>query len=101
MAETVFPAYVWQLVGSHTQDTSVSSATAITITAPANAILCGAQTQNILYTLDGTTPTTTKGFILVAGAVPTLIPVIPGQVVTFIEAAGSAKLDYQLLKIGG
>lgn len=98
---TVNPAHVWQLVGSHTQNTSLSSAVTITISANVNALLMGAQTQNVLYTLDGTMPTATKGFVLVAGAAPTLVPVVEGQTVKVIEATASAKLDYQMLKIGG
>src|SRR6185369_4643428 len=100
MSLAIQPQYSMELVGSHTQNTTLSSAQSVTVTAPANAILLSAQAQDICYTLDGTTPTATKGLILKAGAGAVLIPVKEGQVLKFFEFAASAKLDYQLVRLG-
>lgn len=53
------------------------------------------QTQNARFTLDGTTPTTTKGFLVVANAVPLLVYLGPGVTLTVIETATTAVFDYQ------
>jgi hypothetical protein len=103
-APNMQPVYVMDLVGSHTQNTTLSSAQTVTVAAVSgavpNAILLSAQAQDICFTLDGTTPTATKGLILKAGAGAVLIPVKEGQVLKFFEFAASAKLDYQLVKLG-
>ena len=98
---TVQPAYVQQVIGTHTQNTSLSSVVSVTVPALANGVIIGAQTKSVFFTLDGTDPTDTKGFILVADQAATLVPVYSGQVLKFIEAAASAKLDYQFVKMGG
>jgi hypothetical protein len=55
-----------------------------------------AVTQNVRYTLDGTDPTPTSGFVLVAGNDPITIPIIIGRTrLKFIQAAAGAILEYQ------
>ena len=51
--------------------------------------------QNVRYTLDGTTPTASKGFLLKAGDPPVIIPITSGMLVKVIEEAASADLQYQ------
>lgn len=82
-------------VGSHTNDTDVSSADELTIPAGATMILIQSSVADCRYTLDGTTPTAALGFTLVAGADPTLIVLDDGVTFTVIEEGSSAILDYQ------
>ncbi len=98
MADPVQPQAVLSPVGAHTQNTSLSTDVAVTVPAYANAVLLMATTQNVRFTLDGTTPTATKGFLLKAGNEAQLFPVTPGQVLKFVEEQASAKLDYQFCK---
>lgn len=82
------------LVGDHSRDTSVSGATALTKLAGANAIMLQALTQNVRYTLDGSTPTASQGFRLAAGTLITL-SVGSDMTVTVIEETASASIEYQ------
>src|SRR5690348_4066348 len=83
-------------IGTHTVNSSLSSAASITVAANSNGILAQAISQNIRFTMDGvTTPTATVGFQIKAGDPPVLIPVQPGQVLKFIEETASATLQYQ------
>jgi len=86
-------------VGDHTQTNSLASATTITIPSGATKIMMQTQTQSVRFTLDGTAPTTTKGFIIVANAVP-LIVYLNAAKNTFkvIECATTAVFDYQFGK---
>lgn len=84
------------VVGSHTQNSTLSSAQTITMSAGTTKLLIQAFTQNVRYTLDGTTPTASKGFRLTAGNDPTMIPVITGQTIKLIEETTSASIEYQL-----
>jgi len=85
-------------IGSHTQNASLNTVQSITVPALAGVVLMQATTQNVRYTLDGTTPTTSKGFVLKAGEEPQLVPVEPGNTIKAIEETASAKLDYQFLE---
>jgi hypothetical protein len=84
-------------IGSHTQNTSLSTAVDITVPAGATAMMVQAGTQNVRFTLDNSTTnaTTTVGFLLTAGDPPVIIPSYPGQIISVIEVTASAKLDYQ------
>lgn len=84
----------FQTVGAHTQNSTLSSAQSITVPANASKMLVQAYTQNVRYTLDGTTPTASKGFQILYGDC-VMIPVASGQVLKFIEEAASASIDYQ------
>lgn len=85
----------FRVVGSHTQNASLSSAVSITVPAGANYIMMQSQTKGVRFTLDGTVPTATKGFALVPDDPPLIVGVVPGQVIKAIEVEASAKLDYQ------
>lgn len=81
-------------VGSHYDGTTISSAVVLSSTKPAPKILIQALTQNVRYTLDGTTPTATTGFQLAAGDPPTLI-YVGDSTFTVIEEAATADIQYQ------
>ena len=82
-------------VGAHTQNGSLSSVVSITVPGDATQWLAQAQTQNVRFTLDGTTATTTLGFQIKAGEAPMVVPVVGGQVIKVIEETATAVLDYQ------
>jgi hypothetical protein len=81
-------------VGAHSSGATISSATTLTKPEGANQILIQALIQNVRFTLDGTTPTTTVGFQLLAGNPPVIIAV-PGASMKVIEEAATASLQYQ------
>ncbi len=81
-------------VGSHTRNASLSSAVTLTKPATATRLLIQCETQNVKFTLDGTAPTATTGFLLVASDPAILIPV-GGTAVKVIEVAASASINYQ------
>jgi hypothetical protein len=88
--------YNFTCVGGHSSSATLSSAFTITVPATANKIIMEAVTQNIRFTLDGTTPTATLGFRVIAGTGPLMVPVVPAQTVKVIEETASAVLQYQL-----
>ena len=61
----------------------------------ATLLLVQAIVQDIRFTLDGTAPTPTVGFELVADDPPVLIPVSSRTVVNFCAEAAGAVLQYQ------
>lgn len=63
------------------------------IPAGANAILIQAKNANAKVTVDDTTPTATHGFLIVADAVPLVIPM---RYRTNLKAIRSASTDVQL-----
>jgi len=83
--------------GSHTEDATISAATTLTQPAGANAVLIQAETQNIRYTLDGSTPTATLGFIIEAGKKELIDVPTSGMTIKIIEEAASAKASWQWL----
>lgn len=84
-------------VGSHTTNSSLSSAVTLTAPAGADTLVIMAYSQAVRYRLDGGTPTANAGFQL---AVNTLleIPVKPLGVVTLIEVTSTASVQYQWCK---
>lgn len=88
--------YPFVPVGSHTQNSSMSSAVSVTVTAGATQWMAQAQTKNVRVTFDGTTtPTASKGFQIKAGNAATIWPVVGGATIMFIEEEATAVLDYQ------
>ena len=82
--------------GAHLQDATISSAT--TLTKPssgASKLLIQAVDQNLRFTLDGTAPTTSKGFVLEADKPPVLIQVGEGVTVKVIEETATGGVEYQ------
>ncbi len=84
----------FQPEGSHTRNAALSSAVTLTKPSGAGLIILQCETQNVKFTLDGTTPTATVGFLLTAGDPPILVPVA-GAAVKVIEVAASASVNYQ------
>lgn len=90
-------------VGAHIAGTDISSATVIMpgdmgLTLSADKVLIQTTAQNIRYTLDGTTPTLTRGFQLKSTDIPRQIIIRPetgGVILTVIEEAGGAVLQVQ------
>ena len=85
-----------KILGSHTTDATISASTTITPHADANALLLQAFTNNIRYTLDGTTPTASTGFQLAAGEV-LLIDLHSSMTIKIIEETASASAQWQSL----
>jgi len=81
-------------VGSHVSQ-SMSGVYTPTIPEGANKALVQAFTQNIRYTLDGTTPTSSLGFRLTKDDPPTIVPVAPGGALNFIEESSGSTLQLQ------
>jgi uncharacterized membrane protein len=81
-------------IGAHSAGADISSATTLTKPANANSIILQALTKNVRWTLDGTTPTATVGFQLLADSSPVIVAV-PGASIKVIQEAATANLQYQ------
>jgi hypothetical protein len=81
-------------VGDHVDGPDISSA--VTLTAPTGAtkIMIQAVTQNIRYTLDGTAPTTSVGFLLKADDPAVILPLGNNTTIKVIQVAATADLQY-------
>lgn len=89
--------YNTNVVGSHSDGATISSATTLTPPTGATKILIQALDQNVRFTLDGTAPTASLGFQLKAGDPAVMIPVGAGMTLKVIEEAATADLQYQWL----
>ena len=78
---------------THGQLTGLDSEQALTVPAGATTVLLQAKTQNVYYTMDGTTPSSTNGLILIAGLAPISYS---GKLsdLNFLEVNASAVLNY-------
>jgi hypothetical protein len=81
-------------VGAHAQRNDLSAVKTITPVAGLNAdvVMLQCQTQNVRFTLDGTDPTTSKGFLLKAGDPPILVR---PATLKAIEVTTTAVMDTQ------
>ena len=82
-------------LGSHTY-VSANSVVTITVNPNASVLLLGAQGASCRYTLDGTTPTASVGFLLGSSAGPVRLDLVPGTVVK-VQGTG-AFINYQQLR---
>ncbi len=82
-------------IGDNTTNASLSAHVHLTPPEGATKILMQAITKDIRYTLDGTTPTATVGFLLVASVAPTLINIGADTAIAIIEKEASASINYQ------
>lgn len=82
-------------VGDHTSNGSISSAVTLTPPATANALLIQATGQNVRYTLDGTTPTASVGFVLRQDDQPLIVDVGAGMEIKVIQESATATVQYQ------
>lgn len=76
---------------------SRNAATATELEPPEGAkrLMIQALTQNVRYTLDGTTPTASVGFQLKAGDPPRIIPLSSETTVKVIQEIATASIQYQ------
>lgn len=81
-------------VGSHTQNSSLSSVVTISRETTGTHLLIQALSNNVRLTLDGTDPTASKGFQIAAGDDPVMIEVPNGATVKVIEE-DTASIEYQ------
>lgn len=94
--------YSFAPVGAHTQNGSLATAQTVTVPATANALLIQANGQNVRYTIDGSNPTASKGFLLAAGADPVvLMAPTDNTIFKFIETTATAVLEIQAIRMGG
>lgn len=82
-------------LGSHNSGATISSATTLTPTAGATKLLIQALTQNVRFTLDGTVPTASLGFQILAAAAPIVVPIDSATVIKVIQETATASLQYQ------
>ena len=81
-------------VGAHSSGATITAATTLTKPTGATKIIIQAVTQNVRFTLDGTAPTATLGFQILAGGAPMIIEV-QGVSIKVIQEAATASLQYQ------
>jgi hypothetical protein len=82
-------------VGDHVSNPDISSAQLLVTAEGATKLLIQALTQNVRFTLDGTTPTAAAGFQLLAGDPPLLITLTEQMTITVIQEAATADLEFQ------
>lgn len=82
-------------LGTHSSGATINVALVLTIPAGAGKVMMQALTQNVRYTLDGTTPTATLGYQLKAADPPVILALGPRTVITVIEELATASLQYQ------
>lgn len=82
-------------VGSHYDGTDISSATTLAVATGASKLMIQALSQNARLTLDGTAPTTTKGFQLKAGDPLQVLPIGANMTIKVIQEAATADIQYQ------
>jgi hypothetical protein len=82
-------------VGAQNSALDVSSAQTLTPPTGANKLMMGTATQNCRYTLDGSTPTATVGFLLSTAFPPVTITVTPSTIIRVIQVGATAVFTYQ------
>jgi hypothetical protein len=87
------------VVGTHTQNVSLSGTQVVTLPTGANGILVQAITQNVRVTLDGTAPTAIKGFQIKASDPPILFSLPSDGTITAIQETASGTLEMQAVNI--
>ena len=84
----------YRAVGNHASNSGAAVVSQIVPT-QANGILIQATTQSIWLRLDGGTPAVGVGFFIRAGDPAVLIPLNGGAVVTWIQDAATAVVNWQ------
>lgn len=83
-------------VGAHTRNTSLSSVVTLTPPDGATKLLIQAVAQNVRYVLDGSTPSATVGFQMVASDPPIIIPLHKDtNSIKIIQETAGAEVQYQ------
>lgn len=87
--------YVLSKTESH-KSVTVGAALVIPYMPPhARAIQIQAVTDDVRYTLDGTTPTASVGFRLIQDTDPTLIDMNDGMILKLFGEGATSKVEYQ------
>jgi len=81
-------------VGAHASLTDLATAQRLSAPAGAGQVLIQALGVDVRYTIDGSTPTISLGFRLIADADPILLRVL-GAPVQVIEETSGAEVQYQ------
>lgn len=93
MATTVLAGFI--PVGAHTSTALTGAVTTLSVDSRATGVLIQAETQNVRYTLDGTNPTSSLGFVLTADADPVIIPKNSDITIKVLRSASGAVIQYQ------
>lgn len=88
----------YSFVGNHTSNSSISSATVITVPANANGVLLQALTQNVRAKFDGNDPSASDGFQIKADDPASLYPVGEGKSFKVIQETATANIQYQFVR---
>jgi len=94
-ADTLMVVQVFTFLGSHTQVSDLSSVYEADPPNDAVRMLVQAFTQDVRFTLDGTDPSSTKGFQLKEGTPPIMLPINPSTPPKFIEEVSGATVEIQ------
>jgi len=78
-------------VSTPQSDDSINTATTITVPSTATGILMQAFTDNVHYTIDGTTATTGNGFLLATTDGVVRLDLYPGATISVISASGEIR----------
>lgn len=81
------------LVLGYQQITNLTASVGLDVPDDCHFALIQAETQNVRWTDDGTTPTAAIGMILIADTNPVLFNVQDLQALRFIQTAATAKLN--------
>lgn len=88
----------WEPIGAHVSEALTASVFTLGRHRRSNGITLQSIAQNTYYTLDGSTPTSSHGFVLTAGAEPRFIPLADNTVMKFLRAANGAVLQGQFVR---
>ena len=83
-------------VGDHTHIDDLSSVVEVNVPVGATRIMMQSRVKSVRFTLDGTDPTSSLGFILLYEQGHVILP-IKGCRLKFIQQTASAEMDYQFL----
>lgn len=86
-------------IGAHLSNSLGGSAESFTTPPRADGLWLQVTVQNAYYTLNGTTPTSSVGFLLTAAAAPVFIPTKAGDVLKVLRATSGAILQRQYVRV--
>lgn len=87
-------ALIFNPIGAHTE-LAINAVKTLTPPDGATKVMIQAITQNLRFTLDGTAPTTTKGFQLSSSDGPLIVPLGKNTTVKVIEEVATCDFQYQ------
>ena len=92
---TALPALYPNGNGSNAE---ITTATRLTFAAGTDVTVLQALVSNIIYTVDGTTPTATNGYVMYVGQEPLMFEIAAGMPITVLHAAAGARLQKNDMK---